>query len=136
MPSLHTGLCLSEKLLSLWIEWSVEKNVFSITLDNASSNEGCVTMLKSQLKIRKDLLSNGDYLHMSCCAHIINLIVQDGLKATEGELYKIRESVKYVKASQGRKQNFLECVNQMCLDRKKRLETKCPYKMEFRLYYA
>ena len=67
--------------------------MFSITLDNASTNEGCVTMLKSQLKIRKDLLSNGDYLHMHCCAHIINLIVQDGLKAIEGELYKIRESI-------------------------------------------
>ena len=78
-------------------------------------------MLKSQLKIRKALLSNGDYLHMRCCAHIINLIVQDGLKAIEGELYKIRESVKFVKASQGRKQKFLECVNQMSLDRKKGL---------------
>lgn len=83
-------------------------------------------MLKSQLKIRKVLLSNGDYLHMRCCAHIINLIVQDGLKAIEGELYKIRESVKYVKASQGRKQKFLECVNQMSLDRKKGLRQDVP----------
>ncbi|KAL9438311.1 hypothetical protein AB3S75_024061 [Citrus x aurantiifolia] len=126
MPSPHTGLCLSEKLLSLWTEWGVEKKVFSITLDNASANEACVTMLKSQLKIRKALLSNGDYLHMRCCAHIINLIVQDGLKAIEGELYKIRESVKFVKASQGRKQKFLECVNQMSLDRKKGLRQDVP----------
>lgn len=90
-------------------------------MDNVSANEICVAMLKSQLKIRKATLSNGDYLHMRCCAHIINLIVQDGLKPIEGELYKIRESVKYVKASQGRKQKFLECVNQMSLDRKKNL---------------
>ncbi|KAH9671169.1 BED-type domain-containing protein [Citrus sinensis] len=91
------------------------KKVFSITLDNASVNKACVTMLKSQLKIRKALLSNGDYLHMRCCAHIFNLIVQDGLKAIKGELYKIR-----------RKQKFLECVNQMSLHRKKGLRQDVP----------
>ncbi|KAH9734335.1 zinc finger BED domain-containing protein DAYSLEEPER [Citrus sinensis] len=126
MPSPHIRLCLFEKLLSLWTEWGVEKKVFSITLDNASANEACVTMLKSQLKNRKALLSNGDYLHMCCCAYIINLIVQDGLKAIKGELYKIHESVKYVKASQGRKQKFLECVNQMSLDRKKGFRQDVP----------
>lgn len=63
------------------------------------ANETCVIMVKSQLKIRKAALSNGDYLHICYCSHIINLIIQDGLKTIEVELYKIHESVKYMKAS-------------------------------------
>jgi len=48
------------------------------------------------------LLCNGEYFHVRCCAHVFNIIVQAGLVVAEDALYKIRESVKYVKASEGR----------------------------------
>ncbi|XP_060969020.1 zinc finger BED domain-containing protein RICESLEEPER 2-like [Cannabis sativa] len=53
---------------------------------------------------------NGDFFHLRCCAHILNLVVQDGLKDIDVSIEKIRDSVKYVKGSQLRKQKFLECV--------------------------
>ena len=60
-----------------------------------------------------------NFFHLRCCAHILNLIVQDGLKEIDITIQKIRESVKYVKGSQVRKQEFLESVNQMSLDGKR-----------------
>lgn len=83
--------------------------MFSITLDNASSNDCMADLLKSEM----DLFSDGVYFHVRCCAHIINLIVQDGLKEVDVAITKVRESVKYCKGSQSRKQKFLACVSQV-----------------------
>jgi hypothetical protein len=48
-------------------------------------------------------------------------MVQDGLKEIDSALHNVRESIKYVKGSQGRKKRFLESVNQMSLDGRKGL---------------
>ena len=76
----------------------------SLTLDNAYSNDVCVDMMKVQLK----LLCDGAYFHVCCCAHILNLIVKEGLKDVDEAVSKVRECVKYCKGSQTRKQRFLE----------------------------
>jgi hypothetical protein len=88
-------------------EWGIETKVFTITLDNAYSNDICVGLLKNQLNLKKALLYEGKFFHICYYAHILNLIVQDGLKEIDSALQKIRDSVKYVRRSQLRKQNFL-----------------------------
>ncbi|KAH9768720.1 putative AC transposase [Citrus sinensis] len=126
MPTPHIGVALAEQILSLLCEWGIEKRIFSLTVDNASSNDVCVVMLKSQLRLRNALVCDGDFFHIRCCAYIINLIVQQGLKEIEKEIEKARESVKYVKGSQVRKRKFLECVKQVSLDDKKGLRQDVP----------
>ena len=64
-------------------------------------------------------MCDGDFFHIRCCAHIINLIVQQGLKEIEKEIEKAHESVKYIKGLQVRKRKFLEYVKQVSLDDKK-----------------
>ncbi|KAI0495437.1 hypothetical protein KFK09_021738 [Dendrobium nobile] len=59
-------------------------------------------------------------------AHIVNLIVQDGLKEIDSSVIKIRESIKYVKGSQVRKQKFVECIKQSCLEGKRGLRQDVP----------
>ena len=119
MPTQHTGVTLAEKLLSLFCEWSIEKRIFSLTIDNASSNDICVAMLKSQLRLSNVFVCDGDFFHIRCYAHIINLIVRQGLKEIDKEIERVCKSVKYVKGSQMQKRKYLECVKQVSLDDKK-----------------
>ncbi|XP_068309623.1 zinc finger BED domain-containing protein RICESLEEPER 2-like [Pyrus communis] len=112
MPHPHTGIALSEKINALVTEWGIEKKLFSITLDNASSNISFVCILKNQLNFRSLLVMNGDLFHMRCCAHVLNLIVQDGLKEIDHLVIEIRECIKYIKGSKARKLKFYECVRQ------------------------
>lgn len=72
------------------------------------------------------ILSACEFFHIRCCVHIVNLIVQDGLKEIDSCVEKIRESVKYVRGSQVRKKKFLECVVQVALDNQKGLSQDVP----------
>ncbi|XP_039120478.1 zinc finger BED domain-containing protein RICESLEEPER 2-like [Dioscorea cayenensis subsp. rotundata] len=121
MPPPHNGISLSEKIHSFLCDWGIDLRVFTLTLDNASTNDTCATLLKTQLLNKNGLVYGGKYFHMRCWAHIMNLVVQDGLKCIDPCVTKIRECVKYVKGSQVRKQMFLECVAHSSLDSKKGL---------------
>jgi hypothetical protein len=126
MPPPHSGNALSDMVLHLLQEWGIDKKIFTITLDNASANDRCADLLKQKLNIKKALLCDGEFFHLRCCAHILNLIVQDGLKEIDDAIEKVRDSVKYVRGSQGRKQKFLEAVNQVSLDSHKGLKQDVP----------
>ncbi|XP_022023193.1 zinc finger BED domain-containing protein RICESLEEPER 2 isoform X2 [Helianthus annuus] len=121
MPPPHTGVALCEKVFSILVEWGIENKIFSMTLDNASSNDTFIGLLREQLNKKLPLVSRGNFFHLRCCAHILNLIVQDGLKQIDECIYKVRESIKYVKGSQQRKEKFIECVQLLSLKRKKGL---------------
>jgi len=49
--------------------------VFSITVDNASSNDVAISFLKSKLEDWNSHPLKSEYLHVRCCAHILNLVV-------------------------------------------------------------
>ncbi|XP_042973145.1 zinc finger BED domain-containing protein RICESLEEPER 2-like [Carya illinoinensis] len=100
--------------------------IFVLTLDNASSNDVSVELLRTQLNIKKALVCDCEFFHLRCCAHILNLVVQDGLKEIDHAIQKVRESIKYVKGSQTRKVKFLDSTNQMSLDSKKGLRQDVP----------
>ncbi|KAL8107303.1 hypothetical protein AgCh_023926 [Apium graveolens] len=99
MPPPHTGQLLAEKFISLLKEWGIERKVFSLTLDNASANNSFIEILKSHLNMNGVLLCDGDYFHVRCGAHILNLIVQSGLKVVDDCVSKVREMVKYVRGA-------------------------------------
>ncbi|GAU45889.1 hypothetical protein TSUD_24910 [Trifolium subterraneum] len=91
----HTGRELALKVLEMFNDWGIEKKIFSITLDNASANDTMQKFLKEHLEISNSLLLNGEYFHIRCSAHVLNLIVQDGLKIVSDALHKIKQSVGY-----------------------------------------
>ncbi|KAA8538150.1 hypothetical protein F0562_027758 [Nyssa sinensis] len=126
MPPPHNGISLAEKIHNLLCQWRIETNIFSITLDNASANDVAAELLKTQLSLKDALLCDGSFFHIRCCAHILNLIEQEGLKEIDGSVDKIRECVKYVKGSQSRKKKFMECVAQVSLDSSKALRQDVP----------
>ena len=52
------------------------------------------------------LVLGGNFLHVRCCAHIINLIVSDGLKDMNDFIVRIRNVVQYVRSPPSRLQKF------------------------------
>lgn len=126
MPSPHTGIALADKMYGLLSEWGIIDKLSTLTLDNASANDVCVGVLKAKLNSRKALVLNGSLFHIRCCAHILNLIVQEGLKDVDLVVEKIRESVKYVRGSQSRKEKFLECVKSLSLGSRQGLRQDVP----------
>ncbi|XP_010430867.1 PREDICTED: zinc finger BED domain-containing protein RICESLEEPER 2-like [Camelina sativa] len=117
-PPPHSGMNIAMEILEKWKDWGIEKKVFSITLDNATNNDTSQDILKSQLMLRNDLLCGGEYFHVRCAAHILNIIVQIDLKDIGDTLEKIRESIRYVQASGKREVLFAKCVEAVGLQLK------------------
>ncbi|KAI4347734.1 hypothetical protein L6164_008517 [Bauhinia variegata] len=63
-------------------------------------NEGLKTFMEISLP-QFQILSRqtGEFMHLSCCTHILNLIVSDGLKEISHAITKIRACCKYVRSS-------------------------------------
>ncbi|CAN6442325.1 unnamed protein product [Victoria cruziana] len=120
----HTGEALSEILESCLMEWNIPHKVFAITLDDSLENGSLVTRIRESLYQKRLLLTDAQPFHMRCAAHVLNMVVQDGLTAVHDVIHKIRETIKYIKSSQTREQKFNEAVHQarvhsqrsLCLD--------------------
>ncbi|KAM3300973.1 hypothetical protein P3S67_015473 [Capsicum chacoense] len=112
----HTRVEMVVVIYDCLKEWNLANKVFCITLDNATSNDSLQTILKGHLNLQNSLLYDGEFFHVCCCAHILNLIVPEGLKAASDSLFAIRESAKHVRRSDGRKQKFEQCVKQVGID--------------------
>ncbi|MBA0845639.1 hypothetical protein Goarm_022424, partial [Gossypium armourianum] len=90
----------------------------SISVDNASYNDSAVTMLKDSLSFYKRLPLNDKLFHVRCCAHILNLLVHDGLSEIENVIDNVRASVKHITTSTMRLTMFSDIVKQLQLPNK------------------
>ncbi|XP_062028732.1 zinc finger BED domain-containing protein RICESLEEPER 3-like [Rosa rugosa] len=88
-------------------QWEITK-VFTITVDNASANDLAVAYMKRRLTSYKTLMFEGEFLHLRCACHIINLIVKDGLKELQDGIAAIWNCAKYVRSSSSRLDKFRE----------------------------
>lgn len=117
----HDNFELSRKVIGCLQEWGIERNIFSITMDNASANDGNLQNVKNQLCSLDSLLrtfitsTTAPSLekHFKCCAHILDLMVQESLKVVSDLLDKIRKSLKYVSVSNSRLKQFCQCVEEV-----------------------
>ncbi|GJY12240.1 zinc finger BED domain-containing protein RICESLEEPER 2-like protein [Tanacetum coccineum] len=114
IPPPHTGSLLAEYVTTCLREWGIENKVFTITLDNTTNNNGLVECLKDQLSYDA-LVYNGEFIHVRCCAHVLNLIVQSGLKVIEESIEKVQEYVKFMRGSAARMIKFAECIARLKL---------------------
>ncbi|XP_059670980.1 zinc finger BED domain-containing protein RICESLEEPER 2-like [Cornus florida] len=123
LPTPHRGEAIAQAVDTCLLSWGLEK-VCTITVDNASSNDTAAAKLAQKLNKRNGLLLNGELFHVRCFAHILNLIVNDGINEVKKSILRIREFVKYVRSSPSRLQAFKKCVEEeriwslksLCLD--------------------
>ena len=106
----HKGETNGKELEACINEWGIQK-LFTITVDNASSNNTAIEYIKRKFRTKKGaLVLDGEFLHLKCCAHIVNLIVKEDLKEKHYSINAIRNAVRYVRPSPSRLLIFKECV--------------------------
>ncbi|XP_042436796.1 zinc finger BED domain-containing protein RICESLEEPER 2-like isoform X2 [Zingiber officinale] len=101
----HRGNDIGKALEMCLLEWGID-NVFTITVDNASSNDVAITYLKEKFANWEKCILGGKWTHIRCVAHIMNLIVQDGLNHIGESVERVRAAVKYVRQSPARIKSF------------------------------
>jgi len=87
----------------------IREKIFTLTLDNANNNMTACELLVIDCKY--DLMFGGDHLHVRCCAHILNILVQDGMRTIHSTIKMIRELLKHIDSSPSRLQAFNSIAN-------------------------
>ncbi|KAL8471939.1 hypothetical protein ACS0TY_029252 [Phlomoides rotata] len=124
VPCPHTSDVLCEALLECFLEWNIDRKISTVTVDNCSTNDAMLNMLVQKLP-DDALLLGGKLIHMRCCAHILNLIVEDGLDVIQGAIDNIRDSVAYWSGTQKRWDKFEEAARQVRVTITKKLVLDC-----------
>nr|XP_023872068.1 zinc finger BED domain-containing protein RICESLEEPER 2-like [Quercus suber] len=124
VPSPHTKDVLAEVLVDCFLEWNIDRKLSTITVDNCSTNDAMIRLLLNKLDT-SSLMLGGSMLHMRCAAHILNLIVQDGLSLIGDGIERIRDSVIYWTGSPKRRQKFDENARQLRVQCTKELVLDC-----------
>ncbi|GJS89440.1 zinc finger BED domain-containing protein RICESLEEPER 2-like protein, partial [Tanacetum coccineum] len=105
----HRGIDIGKGVESCLNEWGFD-NVLSISVDNASANDSAIDFMKMILEKNYNCLLKGKWMHIRCAAHVINLIVQDGMKKVDNSIEGIRCAVKWIKKSGTRIEKFTKCA--------------------------
>jgi hypothetical protein len=105
----HKGETIGGKIESCMLEWGIG-SIFTITVDNASSNDTALEYLRKRIAHKASSILENQFMHVRCCAHILNLIVSKGLKEVDESIVKVRSVVKYVKSSPTRFESFKTCI--------------------------
>ncbi|KAM0866595.1 hypothetical protein ACQ4PT_042524 [Festuca glaucescens] len=121
----HKGDDIGANLVRCMAEWGMER-VLTVTIDNASSNDNGMGYLRRHLNKSPSNIAKGKYLHMRCAAHIVNLIVQDGLKEVDLSIQRVRAAVRYIRNGGTRITKFKEIVAEEKVDAKAFLRIDVP----------
>jgi hypothetical protein len=66
--------------------------VSTVTLDNCTTNDNLMCSMQDKLPL-PSLMLDSKLLHIRCAAHIINLIVKDGITLMDKDIERVRDSV-------------------------------------------
>lgn len=111
----HTGESLAIHISEELLAWRIHRKIFSLSLDNATNNDVDARLLPDFLMIDSVIF---EYFHVRCCAHIFNLIVQDGLSILSPSIDKITEIVRSMNSSNIRHEIWVRCCEELGLRKK------------------
>ena len=110
----HNGKNITTLINDEIIDLGNRDKIFITTLDNASNNDVAIQRLKRFWQIKDDYAK---LFHVRC-AHILNLIVKDGLKQVDSTLEKIRDIAYNINCSQTKHELFFDCCKIANMKRK------------------
>lgn len=120
----HTGDSLAGHIFDELLSWRIHKKIFTISLDNATNNDVVAKMLPDLLMI-EDVPKQ--LFHVRCCAHILNLIVQDGLVILSPSINKITNIVRSMNSSNKRHELWVRCCKDFEMA-KKNIDNDVPHR--------
>uniref|UniRef100_A0A803MZP9 BED-type domain-containing protein n=1 Tax=Chenopodium quinoa TaxID=63459 RepID=A0A803MZP9_CHEQI len=109
VPCPHTKDTLAQVLLDTLNMYNIAEKVSSIVVDNCTTNDAMLDVLSPRFN-EKSLMLKGKFLHLRCSAHILNLIVQDGLDVIGDGIKRIRDCVSFWAATPKRVEMFEDKV--------------------------
>ena len=74
------------------IDFNLDERISTITVDNSTTNDGVIETLLEKLDL-VTLMLDARFLHMKCCARMLNLIVRDGLDIIGHVIEKARDAI-------------------------------------------
>jgi len=101
----YMGETIGQVIKNCMLEWGIDK-VLTVTVDNSSSNNVTISFLKNVMKDWPPNILSNEHLCVRCCAHIVNLIVCDGLKEINVSAVKIQNAIRFVRSSTSRQLAF------------------------------
>jgi hypothetical protein len=124
VPAPNTGDVISDVLYDALQDWHIQNKVSTVTLDNCTTNDNLMDKMQDKMSL-PSLMLKVKLLHMRCAAHIINLIVRDGMSVMEEGIERVRDSVGFWCATPKRHERFERTVAQMHLKYNKRIALDC-----------
>ena len=121
----HKGVNIGNAVDFCMDEWGLSK-VMCITVDNASSNDTAVQQLKKRLIKKNAFVLGGEAFHVICFAHILQLIVRDGIEHAQSSIKRFRNVVRYVRGSPQRYDQFKKCCELANTKSKASVQLDCP----------
>ena len=115
---------ICDVLHEVLVEYHLERKISTITLDNCTTNDKAVEDLLDKLD-SSSLMLGGKLLHMRCCAHILNLIVKDGMSVLEEGVERVRDSVAFWSATPKRHEKFEKMAKTLNIEYNRRLNLDC-----------
>ncbi|CAN1146794.1 Putative AC transposase [Linum perenne] len=90
VPAPHSSERLAKFLIDCLMDWNVDYKLSTVILDNCLTNDAMIDKMRRKLD-NGCLITDGALLHMRCSAHVLNLIVKDGLDVIKYGIGKIRD---------------------------------------------
>ncbi|KMS96889.1 hypothetical protein BVRB_7g180720 [Beta vulgaris subsp. vulgaris] len=120
VPSPHTNGVIAKILMETLSQYSLENKISSVVVDNCSTNDAMINVLLEKLE-SNCLVLNGEFLHMRCSAHILNLIVKDGLQVIDHAIAKVRECIAFWMSTPKRIEKFEDACRVLNVTKTKRI---------------
>ncbi|KAL6516465.1 hypothetical protein OROGR_019770 [Orobanche gracilis] len=112
VPPPRPGIVIADEIYECLRGWGLENKVYTVSVDNASNNDTAIARLKEIFSRNNNLVLEGELFHVRCCAHILNLLVQDGLAKIKKVVQKIRAAIDYINKTDSRRLSFAKVVEQ------------------------
>jgi hypothetical protein len=122
----HTSYAVQDGITSCLLEWGLVGDLFTLTLDNASVNNRAMKDMRDALG--SQMFFSGEHLHVRCSSHVLNIMVQAGLKVVPNAIGSVRDIIKVVTSTPSRLQIFNSIVQALGLKSKSGLILDVPHR--------